>query len=59
MYKPEAILAQLISFMTLEDGDIVMTGTPKGVGEIVAGSEFIGKVKKGNKTLVSASWLAI
>ncbi|MDO6508634.1 fumarylacetoacetate hydrolase family protein [Colwellia sp. 4_MG-2023] len=58
MYKPDTILAQLSSFVTLEDGDIVMTGTPKGVGEIVAGSEFIGKVKKGNETLISASWLA-
>jgi 2-keto-4-pentenoate hydratase/2-oxohepta-3-ene-1,7-dioic acid hydratase in catechol pathway len=58
MYKPDTILAQLSSFVTLEDGDIVMTGTPKGVGEIVANSEFIGKVKEGNKTLISASWLA-
>lgn len=59
IYKPETILAQLLSFMTLEDGDVVMTGTPKGVGEIVAGSQYIGKVKKGDKTLVSTSWLAI
>jgi len=35
-----------------------MTGAPKGVGEVVANSEFIGKVKKGDKTLVSALWLA-
>ncbi|WP_159820633.1 fumarylacetoacetate hydrolase family protein [Colwellia sp. 20A7] len=58
MYKPDTILAQLSSFFTLEDGDIVMTGTPKGVGGIVANSKFIGKVKKGNETLISASWLA-
>jgi len=59
MYKPDVILAQLSSFMTLEEGDIVMTGTPKGVGEVIAGGTFVGKVKKNNKTLVSASWLAI
>lgn len=58
MYKPEIILAQLANFITLEDGDIVMTGTPKGVGEIVKGSQFVAKVKKGNNTLVSATWLA-
>lgn len=58
MYKPEVILAQLSSFISLEDGDIVMTGTPKGVGQIVAGSEFVAKVKRGDNTLVSASWLA-
>lgn len=58
MYKPDAILAQLQGFMDLEDGDIVMTGTPKGVGQIIAGSEFMGKVTCHNKTLVTASWLA-
>lgn len=58
MYKPAAILTQLSSFLTLEDGDIVMTGTPKGVGEVIAGSEFVGKVKLGEKTLVSAQWVA-
>ena len=58
MYKPETILEQLSSFITLEDGDIVMTGTPKGVGQIAAGSEFVGKVTCHNKTLVPASWLA-
>lgn len=59
IYKPENILAQLSSFMTLEDGDIIMTGTPKGVGEIKSGSNFIGKVTCNKKTLISASWLAL
>lgn len=58
MYKPDVILEQLSDFMTLEDGDIVMTGTPKGVGEIISGSEFVGKVFCQNKVLVSASWQA-
>ena len=58
MVKPDVILEQLQSFMKLEDGDIVMTGTPKGVGQIVAGSEFVGKVINHDKILVSATWLA-
>ncbi len=58
IYKPKAILEQLSSFINLEDGDIVMTGTPKGVGQIMAGSKFVGKVLCHNKTLVSAVWLA-
>ncbi len=58
MYKPSVIIEQLSSFMTLEDGDIVMTGTPKGVGQIVAGNEFVGKVICQNKILISASWVA-
>ena len=58
LHKPDVILAQLQSFMTLEDGDIVMTGTPKGVGEIVAGSTFSGSIKQGYTTLVSQNWIA-
>jgi len=58
LYKPDIILEQLQGFMTLEDGDIVMTGTPKGVGKIVSGSKFDGKVICREQTLVSVSWLA-
>lgn len=58
MYKPADILAELHGFMALEDGDIVMTGTPKGVGQIIAGSEFVGKVICHGKTLVTKTWLA-
>jgi len=58
MVKPEEILLQLQEFVTLEEGDIVMTGTPKGVGVISAGSKFLGRVIAQNKTLVSATWLA-
>ena len=58
MFKPDEILSQLQTFIDLEDGDIVMTGTPKGVGPIIAGSKFVGKVKQSNETLVCANWLA-
>ena len=44
MVKPDEILIELQSFMTLEDGDIVMTGTPKGVGIIAKDSYFSGEV---------------
>ncbi len=58
LYKPDIILDQLQDFMALDDGDIVMTGTPKGVGRIIAGSKFVGKVISDGKTLVSVAWLA-
>ncbi|MDX2367064.1 MAG: fumarylacetoacetate hydrolase family protein [Colwellia sp.] len=58
MVKPAEILTQLQKFIDLEDGDIVMTGTPKGVGQIVGGSKFIGKVIYQGSTLVCATWLA-
>ena len=58
MYPPAVILQELASFTTLEDGDIVMTGTPAGVGVIRAGELFEGRVLAGERVLVSASWLA-
>ncbi len=58
IYKPEAILRELSSFMTLDDGDIVMTGTPKGVGEINANDHFCGTVYDGEESLISGSWRA-
>jgi 2-keto-4-pentenoate hydratase/2-oxohepta-3-ene-1,7-dioic acid hydratase in catechol pathway len=58
MYKPMQILAGIQRFMTLEDGDIVMTGTPQGVGQVHAGERFVGHVKSRGEVLVSGEWLA-
>jgi len=43
---------------TLEDGDIIMTGTPEGVGELRTGERFEGRVLAGSKELVTATWIA-
>jgi 2-keto-4-pentenoate hydratase/2-oxohepta-3-ene-1,7-dioic acid hydratase in catechol pathway len=59
MYKPETIIIEVSKFMTLKDGDVVMTGTPSGVGQIVAGEKFEGKVLSGDEQLLSQSWIAI
>ena len=59
MYKPTTILGELSKFMTLEDGDIVMTGTPAGVGQVFAGEYFEGKVLAGDAELLSHSWTAV
>ena len=59
IYTPVQIIRELESFTTLEDGDIIMTGTPAGVGEIKAGQAFEGKVLLAGKTLVSATWIAV
>jgi 2-keto-4-pentenoate hydratase/2-oxohepta-3-ene-1,7-dioic acid hydratase in catechol pathway len=58
MYPPHTILHELAAFTTLEDGDIIMTGTPQGVGEIKTGERFQGRVLVRNKELVAASWVA-
>ncbi|WP_116368343.1 fumarylacetoacetate hydrolase family protein [Parahaliea mediterranea] len=58
LYPPLVVLEQLASFMTLEDGDIIMTGTPAGVGKVNAGETFTGLVMHAGQPLVSASWRA-
>jgi 2-keto-4-pentenoate hydratase/2-oxohepta-3-ene-1,7-dioic acid hydratase in catechol pathway len=58
IYRPATILEQLRKFTTLEDGDLVMTGTPEGVGAIHKGERFDGRILAGGKVLVSASWVA-
>ena len=58
MYPPEAILKELTAFITLEDGDIIMTGTPAGVGGIHTGERFEAQVLAAGRSLLSATWVA-
>jgi 2-keto-4-pentenoate hydratase/2-oxohepta-3-ene-1,7-dioic acid hydratase in catechol pathway len=56
IHSPLDILRELSAFTTLEDGDIIMTGTPAGVGQIEPGEQFIGQVLAGEQTLISVTW---
>jgi len=56
MHKPAQILSGIEAFMSLEDNDIIMTGTPKGVGQVAAGERFIGRILAGDRELVSREW---
>jgi 2-keto-4-pentenoate hydratase/2-oxohepta-3-ene-1,7-dioic acid hydratase in catechol pathway len=58
IYKPEVMLEEIKSFMTLEDGDIIMSGTPKGVATYRTGDRFVGKIFSGERLLVETMWLA-
>jgi 2-keto-4-pentenoate hydratase/2-oxohepta-3-ene-1,7-dioic acid hydratase in catechol pathway len=58
IHKPDAIVEEVAQFTTLEDGDIIMTGTPSGVGEIRPQERFEGQVLLSDKPIVSASWIA-
>jgi 2-keto-4-pentenoate hydratase/2-oxohepta-3-ene-1,7-dioic acid hydratase in catechol pathway len=58
MNKPEQIVAGISDFMSLDDGDIIMTGTPQGVGQVQPGDRFVGRVLAGERELVSCEWQA-
>lgn len=59
MYKPEMIKKLISEFMHLQDNDIVMTGTPKGVAEVNAGSLYHAQLFARQKLLIEHSWHAI
>lgn len=50
--KPAEILKEANTFLTFEDGDILMSGTPSGVGEFKIGDKFTGKILFNNELLV-------
>jgi 2-keto-4-pentenoate hydratase/2-oxohepta-3-ene-1,7-dioic acid hydratase in catechol pathway len=54
--RPVAILSEIASFMTLIDNDIVMTGTPKGVGPIQKDDKIIGKLYQDDTVIVEQEW---
>ena len=56
--KPEDLIKEIQSFMTLEDGDVIMTGTPKGVGIIRAGEKFTAKIFCHEILIIEQSWIA-
>lgn len=58
IYSPQVILEQVSSFMSLEDGDLIMTGTPDGVGVVNQGDVFELFLYLGNQTLLAHMWTA-
>lgn len=54
--KPFALIENISEFMTLTDNDILMTGTPSGVGKIEKGQVFVGEVFDGEHCLISKKW---
>ena len=55
IFPPAKLISYVSKFMTIEEGDIMATGTPEGVGEIVPGDivelEIEGLCKLRNKVV--------
>ena len=58
IYSPQSILEELQTYTKLEDGDIIMTGTPQGVGEVYKGDAFLGRISCQNNILLEVEWVA-
>jgi len=57
IYKPSDMVEEISSFMSFEDGDIIMSGTPKGVGTYKRGDKFEGKIYCKDLLLLTSSWI--
>ncbi len=57
IYKPKAILEEIRTFLSLEDGDIILSGTPKGVGKYKKGDKFLGRILYRDTILTEQKWI--
>ena len=57
IYKPLEMIEEIKSFMCFEDGDIIMSGTPKGVNTYKKDDEFIGRIYSSNQLLLESRWI--
>ena len=57
MNKPFDIIKEFNSFASFEDGDILMTGTPKGVGSFEIGDKFLSKLLYDGKVLIQKEFI--
>jgi len=57
IYKPEVMVEEIKRFMAFEDGDVIMSGTPKGVSSYSMGDMFVGQIFSGDELLVEQEWV--
>jgi len=58
IYKPQQIIDEIKTFMTLEDGDIIMSGTPKGVTTYQKGDLVEAKIWLDEKLVLERAFRA-
>lgn len=51
LYRIPRLLAEISRVMTLEEGDLVLTGTPKGVGEVKSGDVMKASIEVGGREI--------
>jgi 5-carboxymethyl-2-hydroxymuconate isomerase len=53
LFRPADIVEYISSLMKLEEGDLVYTGTPAGVGKVEVGDRLVGEIQNISKLEVS------
>lgn len=57
IHKPYDAITEALTFTSFEDGDILMTGTPKGVGKFCVGDIFVGRILDKDKILIEETFI--
>lgn len=57
IYKPQNIVSEIASFMTFEDGDIIMSGTPKGVANYAKDDLFLALIYLDGKIILNEEFI--
>ncbi|MCW8822237.1 MAG: fumarylacetoacetate hydrolase family protein [Sulfurovum sp.] len=57
IYKPDNIVSEIASFMTFEDGDIIMSGTPKGVSTYAKHDAFLAVIYVDGKIVLKEEFI--
>jgi acylpyruvate hydrolase len=55
-YKIEDIIEYVSKYMTLNEGDLILTGTPDGVGPICVGDKVEGRLLEGENVVSKLSF---
>jgi len=55
LFRPAEIVEYISSLMTLEEGDLVFTGTPAGVGKVEVGDRLVGEIQNVGKLEASVT----
>ncbi len=56
LFTPQFLIENVAEFMPWEDGDILMSGTPEGVGQLNKGDRLVGKILHGDNILIEHEW---
>lgn len=54
LFQLPRVISDISKVMTLEEGDIIITGTPKGVGPVVPGDVMTGGIRVNGKEIEEA-----
>ena len=57
IYKPSYILEEIETFMSLEDGDVIMSGTPKGVATYSKDDVFLAEIYVEGKLVLKEAFI--